>query len=222
MGNNSEADRLLEGAYAIKSAQDNLDYYKEFAAIYDEQFANAMGYVYPRMLATVYQKHTDSTDLPIVDIGCGTGLVANALIEHLQLANLTIDGIDISPEMLAAAKSKGLYRELYQRDLTATDSATAPQPESYGAVLSAGTFTFGHLGPDVLPTLLALGRSNTLYCIGVNSKHYEQQGFARVLESLTDKALISQPIVETMQIYDLVEDSAHAGDTATVLVYRQI
>ncbi len=219
MGNNSDADRLLEGAYAIKSAEDNLDYYREFASIYDEQFANAMGYVYPRMLASVYQQHAHSDDLPIMDVGCGTGLVAHALNQHSVLDNMTIDGIDISPEMLDVAKSKGVYRDLYQKDLTATDSA--PIPENYGAVVSAGTFTFGHLGPEVLPTLLAMGRSNTLYCIGVNSEHYEQQGFARVLDSMIQRSLISQPVVVTKQIYEIVENSTHANDTATVLVYRQ-
>ena len=42
--------------------------------------------------------------LNILDIGCGTGLYTNMLINRFSSAN--IDAIDISPQMISAAKAK--------------------------------------------------------------------------------------------------------------------
>lgn len=226
--NNKSTDRstqLLEGAYGIKTVEDNIEYYRDFADIYDSEFADSMAYIYPAMLAEVFTLHRIKSDSPIVDIGCGTGLVASALHRHELQQNKNssneIDGIDLSKEMLDAAKNKNIYRALYQADLT---QAFNHLPDGYGAVLSAGTFTFGHLGPDILPELLQLGRTGTLYCIGVNSEHFEEQGFSRTLDSMVDESLISPPVAEIRKIYDLQNagKSSHADDTARVMVYRQL
>lgn len=221
----NKATRLLEGAYAIRTAADNIKYYRDFADIYDRDFADQMGYIYPAMLAKVYMQHRNTSDTPIADIGCGTGLVADALHElnarQSQPDKLEIDGVDISTEMLDTARQKSLYRTLHQADLTQDFSQL---PDNFGAIVSAGTFTFGHLGPAILPELLALGRSDTLYCIGVNSIHFEEQGFSKTLDDMVDDKLISQPVTEIRKIYKskIPDDKSHADDTATVLVYRQL
>ena len=181
------------------------------------------------MLAEVYAASATGEDTPIADIGCGTGLVAEALMQtdaispqqHTQLESV-IDGIDISPEMLAAAADKKLYRDLLQIDLTSTDEQRK-LARGYGAVVSAGTFTFGHLGPEILRDLLTIGQTNTLYCIGVNSEYYERQGFADALESMHKDKLITRPVPHVRQMYNSPDNdpNTHANDTATVLVYRQ-
>lgn len=53
---------------------------------------------------------------PVLDLGCGTGLVALALSD-LPLGPLT--GIDISPRMLEQARAKGLYSTLREARLPA-------------------------------------------------------------------------------------------------------
>src|SRR4029079_1037348 len=64
----------------------------------------------------------------------------------------TIDGADISPAMLDLAAQVGVYRHLFTADLT--------QPlaidHRYGASVSAGTFTAGHIGADAIPSLVSL------------------------------------------------------------------
>ena len=82
----------------------------------------------------------------VVDLGCGTGVAGACLREH-GLA--TVDGIDISPEMLQIAVSTNVYRQLVVADLT----APVPGPSgAYGGSISAGTFTSGHVGPDAIFT----------------------------------------------------------------------
>ena len=56
------------------------------------------------------------------DLGCGTGRTGSWLRRHGVAA---IDGVDLTPEMLAVAHAKGVYRRLVEADLAATGMATA-------------------------------------------------------------------------------------------------
>ena len=57
-------------------------------------------------------------------------------------------------------------------------------PTDYTALISSGTFTHGHLGPEVLINLLSLCRDNALLTIGVNAAHYSEKNFAKSLNEL--------------------------------------
>lgn len=204
----------LEGAYALGTPEDNRRYYAEFAAFYDREFAQGLGYVYPRAIARAYLAAAGPEDAPVADIGCGTGLVAADLATARE--GLVIDGMDISPEMLARARETGLYRALHEIDLTGD---LGPIRNGYGAVLSTGTFTHGHLGPGPLRALSAIARPGALFVIGVNRAHHEAQGFGSVLDAMTAAGEIGPVAQEETAIYDR-EGHAHSGDTALVLTYR--
>ena len=89
--------------------------------------------------------------------------------------------------MLEVANAKKLYRGLYCHDLT---TGTGQLPCDYGGVLSAGTFTHGHLGPDALQSLLAVGRTGALYCIGINKQHFQNADFESAFAKLLSARLI--------------------------------
>ena len=136
----------LEDAYALQTPEDNVALYRHWAETYDVEFARDRGYQYPQILADIYARHSKPADTPVLDVGSGTGLVASALQEHHSVeTQLTIDGVDISPEMLAVSRTKNVYRHLFEADLT--QSIDLPEKQ-YGAVVSAGTFTHGHVGPE--------------------------------------------------------------------------
>jgi predicted TPR repeat methyltransferase len=93
------------------------------------------------LVAEGLQKHVRTTNLDILDIGCGTGL-AGALVRPLAGR---LDGIDLSPAMLEKARSKGLYDRLDQSDLV---SFMSGHRGSYDAVLGAAALIhFGNLHP---------------------------------------------------------------------------
>ena len=76
-----ETDRgteLLKGAYALDKPDDHRDFYREFAAHYDRSFAGALGYIYPVAIADAIGA-ARLADGPVLDVGCGTGLVAEAI-----------------------------------------------------------------------------------------------------------------------------------------------
>lgn len=204
---------LLDGAYAIKTTDDNLAYYKDFANHYDAEFATKLGYVYPAMIANFYHKYATETDYPIADIGCGTGLVAEAL----KLSQSHIHGFDISPAMLDQSAAKGLYAALSCVDLT--KNINKPQ-KLFGAVVSAGTFTHGHLGPEPLRKLLNLAAPNALFCIGVNAQHYVTHGFEAALKRMEIERQITKPKLKNVLIFSN-PNYTHGEETAHILIFRK-
>ena len=56
------------------------------------------------------------------DLGCGTGRTGAWLQRHGVAA---IDGVDLTPEMLAVARARGVYRRLVEGDVAATGLAAA-------------------------------------------------------------------------------------------------
>ena len=54
----------------------------------------------------------------VLDLACGTGRIGRWLHKHCPAA--TIDGVDLTPEMLAVAERAGVYRTLRVADVTAT------------------------------------------------------------------------------------------------------
>jgi predicted TPR repeat methyltransferase/thioredoxin-like negative regulator of GroEL len=92
-----------------------------------EQHLISLGYRIPGAIRTLLQAHPKiAAGLsvgPVLDLGCGTGLVALA-IGDLPLGPFT--GVDLSPRMLAHARAKQLYAELREADIV-TDLAERPQ-----------------------------------------------------------------------------------------------
>jgi predicted TPR repeat methyltransferase len=71
----------------------------------------------------------------VLDIGCGTGLCGRALRAHAA----RIDGVDLSPTMVAAARRCGAYTELTQADVAEHLQGTASR---HDLVLSADVFIY--------------------------------------------------------------------------------
>ena len=147
-----EGVRLLHRAYSLGAPKTHIDFYRDFAELYDSTYAASLGYIYPLGIASVLSGQQRPQGA-ILDIGCGTGLVATAIRKVDPSA--VIDGVDISPDMLGKARAKGEYRDLVAADLTADCSHIATD---YAAIVSAGTFTFGHLGPELIPDMVGLCR----------------------------------------------------------------
>ncbi len=208
-----DAITAAKRAYAVGSGPEAMRaFYDTWSTTYDEDFGGAGGYVYPAQVANVYLSHAKADDVPIADIGCGTGLVGLALAP----SGRPIDGFDVSPGMLTKAGDKHVYRELIEADLTLASN----QPGAYGAVVSSGTFTVGHLGPDALTKALGLGRASALCVIGINSQHYRDAGFADCVTKWTESGAISDLQVRTVPIYRDAGNPEDPADVALVLVFR--
>jgi len=70
-------DPDLEGAYALNSIEDTKRLYAAWADTYDEAFSDAQGYAIPREVVRVFSGMGGTG--PVLDVGAGTGLVAQGL-----------------------------------------------------------------------------------------------------------------------------------------------
>ena len=182
-------------AYTLATSADHRDYYNKWAKTYDLDFAIETKYIYPRKICEILYSRSMPTDLTIADIGCGTGLIG----AELQNSKWLIDGFDISPGMLEEAKKKGVYRDLICLDLKNEND----YPHTfYQSVVSSGTFTLGHLGPDVLKKMLKLCADQALCVIGVNLEHFEALGFQSIFTELKLQKRIENFEILAVPIYD--------------------
>ena len=135
---------LLQRAYDVKSPEEAIDLYRNWAGSYDKQLERELRYVAPAVIAQMLSVAEPDHTVRVLDVGCGTGLVGVSLS---KLGFVHLDGLDFSSQMLDEARKKGVYRELIQADL---NESLDLAPSAYGAAISCGTFTHGHVGANAL------------------------------------------------------------------------
>jgi SAM-dependent methyltransferase len=87
--------------------------YGEWVATYENTVEDAMDIALLEELSEV-PWHTIHH---AVDLGCGTGRTGT----WLRSKGVTsIDGVDVTPEMIAVARQRGIYQRLFEADVTAT------------------------------------------------------------------------------------------------------
>ena len=116
-----------------------------FSHHYDDTMLNKLGYrghLHVRAMVDRVRSHLVPLPWRVLDLGCGTGLVGVAFRDLVTDGRL--DGIDISPRMLDAARERGIYSELMLGDI---ETALAELSRRYDLIVSADTMTyFGDLG----------------------------------------------------------------------------
>ena len=193
----------LVDAYAVETPDDNRDLYARWAATYESGFITDNGYRYHLGVAGAFLDVVRPDDGPVLDVGCGTGLVGEVLRVDPRCPG-PLDGLDISPEMLDRAREKKtgdgepVYAGLHLGDLT----ATLDLPDAaYGGITSCGTFTHGHVGPGAFDELYRIARPGALFAIGVNPDHYVVHGFADRFAADVAAGTITEPTVRRVPTY---------------------
>ena len=195
----------LEKAYATKGPEANRELYASWAATYESGFIVDSGYVYHQEVVKVFCDSFSGLSGPVLDVGCGTGVVG---AEMAKLGISVIDGIDISPEMLAEAAAKThngrpVYRRLIEADLT---GRTELADGAYTGIVSSGAFTHGILGPETISELLRAASPGARFALGINSAHFEEFGFDQWLEQRRSEGHISELEFKLRPIYGDVDD----------------
>lgn len=111
--------------------------FDSYADTFDAHLTGKLEYRVPQALAALLAEHP-GTSGPVLDVGCGTGLMATVLPEALR----PVDGIDIAPKMLAKARERGIYRHLVAGDAATTLAAEPDLTGPYGLIVSADVFIY--------------------------------------------------------------------------------
>ena len=113
--------------------------FDDYAKMFDEHLVKTLQYRTPQRIGdALLAAHPDRFAIAL-DLGCGTGLVAEALGPRRAGA---IDGVDLSPKMVDVARRKGLYRELVVADLHEFVARPAVQSAGYDVVIAADVFVY--------------------------------------------------------------------------------
>ncbi len=212
MNDNNKPD--LDSAYALQTPEDSVRFYDSWAKSYDDDFAATHGYQTPMVMGDFFRRVSRPSDVPILDVGCGTGLVAEALPHH---THTQMHGLDISPKMLETAKEKKVYSKLIEGNVLET---LPMEDETYGAILSAGTFTTGHVGPEGLDELLRVAKPMALFVISIHTDHYEKAGFSQRFSDLVSDGTITTPHEEIFRYYTKAQND-HAADQGCLVIFRK-
>jgi predicted TPR repeat methyltransferase len=119
--------------------------FDDYSSYYDAAMVEGLGYRGHLHLRTLAQRVLPRLTAPcrILDLGSGTGLVGDAFKDLASGGRL--DGVDLSPRMIDAARKRAIYDDLILGDLETVLAATGP---SYDLILAADTMVyFGDLGP---------------------------------------------------------------------------
>ena len=171
---------LLPRAYEVRDSEGIVELYDEWAATYEEELVDANDYVAPMRLAQSFAQQAGRKDLRIIDIGCGTGLAGQAL---RALGFTRIDGLDLSPGMLAEARTKGVYEALITGDMT---KRVPIEDATYDAAVSAGAFSHSHIGPVGFDEILRIVKPGALICATINADAFERDGYEAKFTALSE------------------------------------
>jgi ubiquinone/menaquinone biosynthesis C-methylase UbiE len=203
----------LAAAYDLSSPEDSKKLYAQWAKSYDLSFAARESYHLPFQTARAFVAAGGQG--PVLDAGAGTGLCGQALAD---LGISPLEATDISPEMLAEALKKDIYRDVIEADLL--EGIPVP-PGSYRGVVSSGTFTHGHIGPEALPALLRVGRSGAQFALSINARFYDKAGFGTAFDRLAQGGWIRDFALSEVAIYGDSADAAHRNDTAFIALFKR-
>lgn len=140
------SDTPQDRLWTRHSVEETKEIYARWAETYDRDIT-AWGYATPARIAAALRATGADPRAPVLDFGCGTGLSGMALKDAgFEL----IDGTDISPEMLAQAGSRGVYRSLR---LGEPGSLGPVRSGDYAAIAAAGVVSLGAAPPETLDLL---------------------------------------------------------------------
>ena len=153
-----EAEKALEAFAQIASASEELqtaiaqaeaargqarsdaryvrNLFDQFSIDYDARMRGQLGYRAPEILREMASfVLPKQSGLSILDLGCGTGL-AGVVFQDMAAR---LDGVDLSPAMIAKARALGIYNELVAGDI---ESGLASFDRQYDLILAADTVVY--------------------------------------------------------------------------------
>jgi len=185
-----------------------IEAYRDWADTYDSDLLNELGYVAPAIACEALKKYLHAKDARILDVGCGTGIVGELL--HRD-GFREIDGLDYSPDMLKEAEKKGIYNRLICADVR--QKLDIPDG-SYQAVISVGTFTMAHVGPEAFRELIRVTTQNGIICVTVREEAWVDDNFPQVMQEIEREGMW-EPLELATAPYIQEENS-----TCKLVVYR--
>ncbi len=108
--------------------------FDQYAPRFDQALVEKLGYRVPELLRDALLRAGHSHFPHVLDLGCGTGLMGQAIRPHTG----QLSGVDLSAGMLRQARAKGIYDQLEKADITALPLCM----QRYNLILAADVFIY--------------------------------------------------------------------------------
>ena len=179
------------------------DLFDGFAERFDADLAGGLGYRTPELLAAALRDAAGAADGQGrgLDLGCGTGLSGLALAPLVE----RLEGLDLSPRMLAQARRRGIYAALHQADLLQWLPA---HPGAFDLIAAADVLNYlGDLRPALAGIAAALrpgglaafsleagekGGGGAPFTLGASMRYRHDAGHAAVLAAEAGLEVLAQ------------------------------
>lgn len=112
-----------------------------YAPTFEKHLTETLGYRIPWIIAEAVVAAHRAPFAAVLDLGCGTGLIGDALPREQAPV---IDGVDLSARMVEITRGKGRYRAVVEGDIV--QAMTAPEVSGAGYDLVAAADVFIYVG----------------------------------------------------------------------------
>jgi len=204
-GGGGMSGSMPKGLWRPRSPEETRALYAEWARAYDADVL-AEGYATPARAAAAMAEHLEDRDAPVFDFGCGTGLSGAALAEA---GFTTLDGTDVTAEMLAEARAKGVYR-----DLTLGALGEIPDLSGYAAVAAVGVVSLGAAPAETLDALLGAMAPGALLVFSYNDATLRTPAY---VDALAQAQLAGHLVIWARHGPHLPDKEGARGSTVHVL-----
>ena len=184
--------------------------YKKWASDYDHDVLELAGYVGHLITSSLLLSKIKNKKAKILDAGCGTGLVGEILSENNYK---NVEGVDFSQEMLDEAIQKQVYQSLRLVDLTKNLDY---EDSLFDAIVCAGTFTCGHVGPEALIEMVRITKKGGYICFTVRKQEWKASPYKEIIDNLENSNLWRQVV------HKIAEYNVKEGITCQLCLYQVI
>ena len=203
----SDDDTAPTGLWTQRTVEETQKIYADWAERYDADVAE-WGYATPARIALALRRCGANVEKPVLDFGCGTGLSGMAL---KSVGFDVIDGTDISPEMLAQAEARNVYRQVWKGE---PGTMGHIKRGDYAIISATGVVSLGAAPPETLDMLIAALGPGGLLAFSYNESTLSDRAYTDQL----DVAVLAPDIEMVFE-----EDGPHlpAKDMSSVVYVLQ-
>jgi predicted TPR repeat methyltransferase len=180
--------------------------FDQYADRFDDHLVKALAYRGPEIITATLQTICAEQQRGFffdsaLDIGCGTGLMAKAMAAR----STNIDGIDLSPAMVAAASKTGHYRAVWAGDCVECMNNNA---RSYSLIMAADVLVYiGDLQPLFARAATMLERDGLLsftvqshdgdgFVLGDDLRYHHSEAYLRICAGIAGFSVLHlQPCI---------------------------
>ena len=186
--------------------QDNIaEHYNELSSHYEEIYLRA-GWHDPLKCAELAKSCIgDAAEAAqVLDMGCGTGLVGQYLVER---GFKTVVGIDASAGMIEKARTKNTYSELHELFLGRPDTFPEQFHGRFDVITASGILAEGHLDNRVFDEMLMALKTGGYAIFATRTMYLTQYDYISKITELTNASKWKLVQELTFDRYDQLEEA---------------